>query len=317
MCRLVLLSGIGRALLRARGPATYSLLQSVATNDLQHLQNEHKSLYSLLLNARGRTLFDTLIYKTLEPDTLLIDCDKTLASAVQKHLNMYKLKKDVQIEPVDLDVWVLFNDSLDHDSSANNIDSFTKLIESNPNVYMDPRLNLLGARLILPKSTSTDKIVKDLNLSNVSTTTDAEVYRSYRYRLGVSEGAQDIPFGNSFPLEANCDYLHGVSFHKGCYIGQELTARTHHTGVVRKRLMPLVFDEDVTGKIPNDSPIYSSNNSDVAVGKVRGVSKNTGIGLLRITEALTAPSLKVLGFNAKTYKPKWWPIEASKEKPTN
>ena len=69
-------------------------------------------------------------------------------------------------------------------------------------------------------------------------------YKLLRYRLGVCEGSQEIPFDKVTPLEHNVEYMHGVSFHKGCYLGQELTARTHHTGVIRKRIMPLEFSQE-------------------------------------------------------------------------
>ena len=64
--------------------------------------------------------------------------------------------------------------------------------------------------------------------------------------LGVAEGGEDLPTGKCFPMEYNLDYLKGVSFHKGCYIGQELTARTHHTGVIRKRILPISLDQPVS-----------------------------------------------------------------------
>ncbi len=95
----------------------------------------------------------------------------------------------------------------------------------------DPRLEELGWRVLLgPGQELRPK--ENLELSEESE------YKSLLYALGVGEGVADFPTGNSFPLESNGDYLHGISFQKGCYIGQELTARTHHTGVIRKRLMP-------------------------------------------------------------------------------
>ncbi len=103
--------------------------------------------------------------------------------------------------------------------------------------FGDPRLPELGWRIFGPSdwtptiSNNTGKIVQE----------DEERYKDLRYTLGVGEGVVEIPFGKSFPLEVNGDFLHGISFHKGCYLGQELTARTHHTGVVRKRLMPFRY----------------------------------------------------------------------------
>lgn len=298
----------GRTVLRARGPDAMPLLHSLATNDMYHLQGSSDCLYTMFLNPRGRILFDSIVYSAAEPDTLLIDCDKTLSTSLLKHLNMYKLKKDVKIELSDHDIWLLFDPSLNHDTSHS-----TESVRKFPNAFIDPRLNLLGFRMLFRKSTTVADILKQLDLPNVNLLQNGQVYRNFRYKLGILEGNEDIPIGNSFPLEANCDYMHGVSFHKGCYIGQELTARTHHTGVVRKRIMPILFEREITTEIPNDTLIYGST-SDKAIGKIRGVSKDAGIGLLRVTEALSSPSLKILDYSATTFRPKWWPTEASKEK---
>ena len=102
--------------------------------------------------------------------------------------------------------------------------------------------------------------------------------------------------------------MHGVSFHKGCYIGQELTARTHHTGVVRKRLMPLEFDQPL--KTQTEEILDSEGKS---AGKVRNIVGNVGLGLLKIDQVLSSPSLTVDGVTSKTWKPSWWPIEAKKK----
>lgn len=96
----------------------------------------------------------------------------------------------------------------------------------------DPRLNELGWRIFVPREKSNSFSPKDIAISTESS------YTKLRYALGVAEGVKELPSAACFPLESNGDYLHGISFHKGCYLGQELTARTHHTGVVRKRIMP-------------------------------------------------------------------------------
>ncbi len=69
-------------------------------------------------------------------------------------------------------------------------------------------------------------------------------YHRHRLALGVAEGTDEVPLGACFPLEYNLDYLNGVSFSKGCYLGQELTARSFHTGVIRKRVMPISLTEE-------------------------------------------------------------------------
>ncbi|XP_015109226.1 uncharacterized protein LOC107036031 [Diachasma alloeum] len=140
-------------------------------------------------------------------------------------------------------------------------------------------------------------------------------YKEFRYRLGIGEGVEDLPPGKPLPLEVNCDYLHGVSFHKGCYIGQELTARTHHTGVVRKRLMPLVFDDVPGGRLEVDESVLGEGGK--AVGKLKGVEGRFGLGLMRIAEALAGGGLRVGGTGVKVVKPCWWPVDSPKEKSVN
>ena len=102
--------------------------------------------------------------------------------------------------------------------------------------------------------------------------------------------------------------MHGVSFHKGCYIGQELTARTHHTGVVRKRLMPLELSEPI--KTPTEEILDSDGKT---AGKVRSTIGKSGLGLLKVDQVLANPNLTISGVASKTWKPSWWPIEAKKK----
>nr|CAD7577836.1 unnamed protein product [Timema californicum] len=178
----------------------------------------------------------------------------------------------------------------------------------------DPRLSLLGIRLLYAANKSETDIITELD-EEVQLPKDEAQYKILRYKLGVGEGVIEIPTGNCFPLEANCDYLHGVSFHKGCYIGQELTARTHHTGVVRKRLMPLIFDLVPKNGLEHDAPILAASGvPKKPIGKLRGVERNVGIGLLRVSEALDSETLQIYDGTGHTMKPFWWPQEAPKER---
>lgn len=95
-----------------------------------------------------------------------------------------------------------------------------------PNNFFMSHFSISGVRLIHSKDLNLGSTIE--NKHGIQTYGDS--YITVRYKLGVAEGVDEIPTGNSFPHEYNCDYLHGVSFHKGCYIGQELTARTQHTG---------------------------------------------------------------------------------------
>ncbi|XP_063991653.1 putative transferase CAF17 homolog, mitochondrial isoform X2 [Diachasmimorpha longicaudata] len=184
-----------------------------------------------------------------------------------------------------------------------------KGVKDDENVLNQEIFKTLGLDLKIrdDETISKQEILKKLGFG------DEEMnYREFRYRLGIGEGMQDLPPGKAFPLEVNCDYLHGVSFHKGCYIGQELTARTHHTGVVRKRLMPLVFEGTPAGRIEVDENILDGGGK--AVGKLKGIQGKFGLGLMRIAEAVGGGELRVGGIGVKVVKPCWWPVDSPKEK---
>ncbi|XP_013170914.1 PREDICTED: putative transferase CAF17 homolog, mitochondrial isoform X1 [Papilio xuthus] len=290
-----------RKLLNVKGSDASVFLQGLITNDMRHFEEGAKSMYAMFLNNKGRVMYDTLVYKWKD-DSYLLECDSSVINAIQKHLKMFKLRRQLEIKDVndEIKLWALISPNV------------PDIIDDSIQIYKDPRLIELGSRIISSVSVNETKIIdtieRDITIEN-----DNNGYKYLRYKLGVSEGADDLPPGTSFPLEANCDYLHGVSFHKGCYIGQELTARVHHTGVVRKRLMPLKFTADVKDSIQKDCPITVANNTKTSVGKLKGTTQNYGLGLLRIKEAMDAKILKVGDYEAEVIKPSWWPIEAPRE----
>lgn len=318
-----------RSLLRVSGNDAVNLLQGVITNDMQHLSHGTGSMYAMFLNNKGRVLYDTIIYRTPVENTYYLEVDTQVVDQLKKHLNMYRLRRKVDIVSIcdEIKIWVHFTPHilpvtgsdrseesvlegkivpcsvLDGTLPENNV--ISKVVDNEEIlIFKDPRLSFLGSRILAPANY--DDKVKEAFPGVLE-----KKYKWFRYRLGVGEGVQELPPGNCFPLEANCDYLHGVSFHKGCYIGQELTARTHHTGVVRKRLMPLIFEKPVEEPAgENDETIRVG---EANVGKLRGIEQDTGLGLLRIAQALDA-KLVVNNTVASTVKPKWWPQEVSKDR---
>lgn len=126
---------------------------------------------------------------------------------------------------------------------------------------------------------------------------------------GVPEGVHDLPPGVALPLESNLAFMNGISFTKGCYIGQELTARTHHMGVIRKRLFPVQFSGAVPGGgiAPGASVLTESGQ---AAGKYRAGLGDVGLALLR-SEKIKGPlhiRTSESGLVALTASvPDWWP----------
>ncbi|XP_072388119.1 putative transferase CAF17 homolog, mitochondrial [Diabrotica undecimpunctata] len=309
-----------RSLIHVSGNDSTEFLQGLVTNDINHLRQNFHSMYAMFLNTKGRVLYDSIIYKFETDNSYFIECDLEIEKQLEKHLKMYRVRKKVDITNTgnEYQIYVLFrNNCLKTENvqlEKNKVDS-SAVQESVPLqttkklfIFKDPRVPDLGYRIIAKNDVDIEKEISSSVITE--SPTPEENYKYLRYSLGIGEGVNDLPVGNCFPLECNCDYLHGVSFHKGCYIGQELTARTHHTGVVRKRLMPLLFIEP-PNSLPNDNVLKSDQ---VNLGKLRGTEQNLGLALLRIESALNLSQFKVGNGLAKVWKPHWWPLELPKEK---
>lgn len=127
---------------------------------------------------------------------------------------------------------------------------------------------------------------------------------------GLPEGVKDLPPGVALPLESNLVYMQGISFSKGCYIGQELTARTHHTGVVRKRLMPVRLSDPVQDL---EEGAALETQSGKPAGKHRAGVGKLGLSLVRMAnakEVLTVKSKHDTAVTLEASVPDWWPDDA-------
>ncbi|XP_011881501.1 PREDICTED: putative transferase CAF17 homolog, mitochondrial [Vollenhovia emeryi] len=318
----------GRSVLRVGGNEASTFLQGLMTNDMKHLDEGTPSIYTLFLNTRGRVMCDAIVYKSEESNLYYVECDSQIIDSLQRHLKMYRVRRKIDVEHVGdkIHVWSMFGSTkrLDNGVAADEtgkqklegmifpcgtLDSKASKFVDNVMIYEDPRLPDLGLRILAESQIGRHEIMKHLDADTPPE--GLGDYKAFRYKLGVGEGTHDLPPGKALPLEMNCDYLHGISFHKGCYIGQELTARTYHTGVVRKRLMPLLFDNIVDKPLAYDEKIL--NESGNAVGKFRGCVAKYGLGLMRINESLSARQLNVSGINVRVVKPAWWPQELQKE----
>ena len=303
-----------RGLLRVCGNEASSFLQGLITNDMQHLDGG----YAMVLNSQGRVMHDVIIYKKGQHE-YLIETNNASTDRLARHLKMYKLRKKIDVDNVSdqFKCYVLLDNFSysDEDVDKSNMDcSYSspksslelKLASNIPDgiLCQDPRNQLLGHKLILPSNTDITSLISG------SKGADPEDYILLRYKLGIAEGPSELPSGDITPLEANADYMHGVSFSKGCYIGQELTARVHHTGVVRKRYMPIHLSEPPSVPLPPETNIINSKGR--AMGRLRAHAGGHGIALLRIAQCLADPDgLTISGIKVTTFKPNWWPDEST------
>lgn len=203
-----------RAILRLTGKDTRTLLQGLITNDLMKLGPD-APLYTALLTPQGKYLFDFFILA--DGDDLLLDCEAARLGALIQRLTFYKLRADVTITDVSADLKVYV--------SPPSPEKWTER-----SFYSDPRHAALGFRAALEKAPEGGKPWR------------FEAYEDLRLSLGIPDGARDIEVDKRFILEANLSELNGVDFDKGCYVGQEMTARMTYRGTLKKRLLPATIE---------------------------------------------------------------------------
>ncbi len=251
-----------RKVLRMSGPDARAFLQALIPSDIGQLA-EGRPLAAGLLSPQGKALFAFLLHA--EGDDILLDCDAGLADALARRLLMFRLRRAVEVAPNDLAVFAAWGDSA-------------------PDWPEDPRLPALGRRRVAPAGAH----APDAGLAD---------WHAHRIALGVPEQAE-IGQDELLWLETNARELGAVSFTKGCYVGQENTARMHHRDRVRKRLLPLRLSGPA-----GDGRVLAG---DREAGTLRG----SGAGTLRFallrTEFLAAP-LSVGGAPATLLRPQWLP----------
>ncbi|CAF0905889.1 unnamed protein product [Adineta steineri] len=299
-----------RALIQVHGADTSKFLQGLITNDIEFLNNTN-AIYSMLLNARGRILYDMIIYNHhINKSSYLIEISQNATADFLRLLRTYKLRKQVNIEDVTQSyrIWSILLSQKEFLSTSNDLRDHLNFKTRQGLIIgqSDPRHPSLGIRLITDRDTQINNLIDSCNVSN-----DILVYKQWLYQHGIAEGIEDIPPGECIPLEYNIVYLNGVSFTKGCYIGQELVARTHHTGVIRKRLMPVQIDnfEELSKSFDhktNDLTIINEETKRRA-GKLRASIKQDGIALIRLNEWKNNIRIQNADVWIKPSIPNWWP----------
>lgn len=229
-------------------------------------------------------LNDVIIYPDGKgPDSWLIEVDAKEVDKFAKHIKRFKLraKFDVRVIPEgEQTVWSLWGEGTGPEGNS---------LKEGTLGFVDTRAPGMGTRLILPGDKAPEADVERC---------DESVYRVRRYLMGVAEGQDELVRESALPQESNTDYMGGIDYRKGCYVGQELTIRTHHTGVVRKRILPVMLygmDEEIpktleydpkvnlgAEEIPKDTNIARFNQRGRSAGKwLTGVG-NIGLGLCRL-----------------------------------
>jgi tRNA-modifying protein YgfZ len=286
----------GRGLVALRGDDARGLLQGVISSDVERVTSGSAS-YGALLTPQGKYLFDFLIVEL--GNAILLDTERGRVDDLMRRLMMYRLRAKVEIEDRSeaLEVAALLGDDV-----AARLDLATEPGAARAlgegMVLIDPRLAALGGRAVLPRGTGAS-MLENLGFAPLPT----EAYEQMRLVLGVPDGSRDLVVDRSTLLESGFEELRGVDFKKGCFVGQELTARMKYRGLVRKRLMPVAFD----GPPPAPGTPIRVDGKDA--GEMRSGQDGHGLALLRLEQVARAAEqgtpLLADGTEVVPQKPEW------------
>ena len=208
-----------RKVLKVSGENSIEFLNNILTSDITKLKPK-ELLPSALLSPQGRILFDMLVSSIIVDNSLYdksiyIEYDKDQQDQLIKKLNMYNLRREVSIEKTSYEVLV------------------TTKNENSTYTLIDKRFFNEDLRRVYVKNLSKNNDVNDNENINW--------YDLLRYKNCILEGSKEIETNVSLPLETNLDLLGGISFEKGCFIGQEVNARIKWKGLVKRKYVPVTY----------------------------------------------------------------------------
>ena len=244
-----------RSIIYINGEDARDFLQNLISNDINKV-TDNSSCFASLLTPQGKFLFEFIVVK--HKSGYFIDCEKNQSDEIFKQLSLYKIRSKVEILNLSNEFvvasfsykkYMLIEGSKD-------ILGYTFKFREDP-IILDPRNKNLGARLII----NLEKLylsLKKLNLKDDK----IENYYIESHKLGIVPKDLNKLKNKLFGIECNFEELNGIDFKKGCYVGQENTARIKLKNKLSKRLLPIKL---IDGKLSEDEKIY---NNEVEIGKV-------------------------------------------------
>lgn len=260
-----------RVLLEIKGEDSRDFLQSIVTNNIDLISND-RSIYSALLSPQGKYLYDFFLFQDSKINSIIMDCEKSLYEELIKKLTIYKLRSKVEIIVKNkINVYAIYGSNITElisNFKINNIEGSTKEVSNNL-FFIDPRNRNLGLRVY------SNNLLQDFN--NLPKGILSE-WNYIRIKNKIPYPYIDLEKEKSFIIENNFEYINAIDFNKGCYIGQENTARQKYRGTAKRKLEVA----KIIGKeILNGERIILD---DKAVGTVR--SSSHGLYLVSINSAV-------------------------------
>ena len=244
-----------RGIIYINGADAKEFLQNIVTNDVEKI-TDNSSVFSSLLTPQGKYLFDFIIVK--HKNGFFLDCEKSQLLDLFKKLNVYKLRSKVEFLDLSNEfvVAVLSRDKFLSLENTRDIEGYTIKFREDT-LFLDPRNKRLGARLII----NLEKLYLSIKKLNLKPNESGEYYK-FSHQLGIPQIGCSKLQDKIFGIECNFDELNGIDFKKGCYVGQENTARIKLKNKLSKRLFPINV---INGKLHEGESIY---NNEIEIGKV-------------------------------------------------
>ena len=262
-----------RGVIAIAGADRVEFLQGLISNDTTKVA-PGQAIWAALLTPQGRFLNDMFVVDAgadASSDTLFLETERERAPALARKLKMYTLRSKVTVEDrtASLEVAAVFGD-----------DSIKALGIDGAVSFTDPRLAALGVRVIAPAG-QTAALLAARGIAEAP----LAAYDALRLELGVPDGSRDLQVEKALLLENGFDELNGVDWKKGCYMGQELTARTKYRALIKKRLFPV----KVEGALPEPgAPVLLDGQE---VGELRSGSGDRALALLKVEAARAGTAL--------------------------
>jgi folate-binding protein YgfZ len=280
-----------RGILAVSGADQRIFLQGLVSNDVDKV-GPAQARYGALLTAQGKYLHDFMMIEF--GGEIWLEAEAQRLSDLKRRLSIYRLRAKASLEErPELVVAAVFGEGAHAAMGLSGEPGAARPFASRV-AFIDPRLAELGVRCILPH-TDIRGALEGTGLTEAG----FAAYDRLRLELGIPDGSRDLVPEKTILLEAGFDELNGIDWQKGCYVGQELTARTKYRGLIKKRLMPVAVDAPA----PALGMIVTADGREV--GEMRSSRDGLGLALLRIEPVVDGKQLKVGDTTIVASKPGW------------
>ena len=260
-----------RTLISIAGPDWATFLKGLCTADIDAIAGDstkglfHSLHYGAFLRPQGKMICDCIL-QAVSADEIWLDIPLSERDELLAKLNMYKLRAKVTITPLDHPVFVAFGGAMPEGFSP------------------DPRGAIIGDTFGYAYAAQAENI-------------ELDEWLAFRFRLGLSDPGYDFARDELYPIDANLDLLNAIDFHKGCYVGQELTSRMKRRGQIKNRILPLRHD----GQLTKRSEILVGERK---IGEVFASSQSASLSLVRL-DRLDGATATSGGRDVTVIVPEW------------